>query len=246
MRRDRFVSAGVGVAALAAACLCSSADAGTIVPGQYKLSNHPDGNAAPPTYGLRLDGLTDGNASSIFTFDFDHALSNMLMDYDGNTIHIHGTAFGGLDTGNGYDAGMSGVVEIDFTYAVGVGMVPGDDDIWVTGNSMNNSGSLEMISGFGDHNGATLFDLVDKSNGTYIFRFGDHNDDNGHRGFAGLSGWGWLNHAAADGSIGDINTHLAASDWLFTAQLVPVPPAVWLGAAGILGIAAKRRRKKTA
>jgi hypothetical protein len=34
--------------------------------GSYTLDNHPDGNQAPPAYGLRLDGLLDG--SSVLTF----------------------------------------------------------------------------------------------------------------------------------------------------------------------------------
>ena len=39
--------------------------------GTYTLHNHPDGDAATPYYGLRLDGLLDRNGSSVVTFDFD-------------------------------------------------------------------------------------------------------------------------------------------------------------------------------
>ena len=39
--------------------------------GTYQLKNHPDGNAAPPPYGLRLDGLLNGNQGTIYTFDFN-------------------------------------------------------------------------------------------------------------------------------------------------------------------------------
>ena len=166
----------------------------------------------------------------------------MFLDYNGSTIHIYGTTFGGLDTGTEYASGLSGVISVDFTYNVGVSGVPGDDDIWVTGASFNNSGSVEIISGFADYSGTTTFDLVDKSNGTFIFRFGDENDDLGHRGFDGISGWGWLNHAPADQSFGDIGNHLVASDWLFTATLIPLPPAVYLGLAGMLSVVVLRRR----
>jgi len=236
----------LGLAIAGAVCASgmavSHASAATIVTGIYQLGNHLDGSANPPAYGLRLDGLLDGNGGSTYTFDFDHAMSDMRLDYDGATIRIYGQAFGGLDTGSGYDSGLSGLIEVDFTYSVGVGGVPSDDDIWVTGASMSNSGTVELVSGFTDHAGATEFDLVDKSNGTFNFRLGDENNDAGHRGFPGISGWGWLNHEASDGSIGNINNHLVASDWLFTARVIPLPSAAGLGVAGLLALGVRRRR----
>ena len=69
----------------------------------YNLNNHPDGSAADPTYGFRLDDLVDVNAGKdIWTFDFNHTLSSMFLEYDNSntapfgddTVHIFGTAFG--------------------------------------------------------------------------------------------------------------------------------------------------------
>ncbi len=37
--------------------VAGSASAGVILPGQYFLLDHPDGNISPPPYGLRLDDL---------------------------------------------------------------------------------------------------------------------------------------------------------------------------------------------
>ena len=37
--------------------VAGSASAGAIVPGQYFLLDHPDGNLSPPPYGLRLDDM---------------------------------------------------------------------------------------------------------------------------------------------------------------------------------------------
>ena len=70
--------------------------------GRYALSNHPDGNAASPFYGLRLDGLLNWDDDVIYTFDFEAPGAGMLLDYSPGSIHIHGRAWGGEDTGNAY------------------------------------------------------------------------------------------------------------------------------------------------
>ena len=79
-------------------------------PGTYVLGDHPDGNAAPPTYGLRLDELinvTPGH--DVFTFSFDAPGAEMRIDItsvgtDEYELHIYGTAFGGLVENNEYIA----------------------------------------------------------------------------------------------------------------------------------------------
>lgn len=54
-----------------------------------------------------------------------------------------------------------------------------------------------------------VFDLSPKANGSGItFRFGDEDNDRGHRGARTDSGWGWL-------MLGDERDH-ATRDWLFT------------------------------
>ncbi|HZW06251.1 MAG TPA: hypothetical protein VFF65_03935 [Phycisphaerales bacterium] len=204
--------------------------------GTYHLSNHPDGNAQPPQYGLRLDELYNATGNhDIFTFDFNHAQSNMSMDYNGTSIHIYGQAWGGRDTGSGYaNDGYRGVYVIDFTYNIGVGLAPGDDDVLVNPGLSYNYGSIQTPLGH-------TIGLRDGhySGGQPDFRFGDENNDAGHRGFDGLSGWGWL--FTQTGAHGSYVNH-ASDDWLFTATLVPTP-----GAAALMGlgaVAGLRRRRR--
>ena len=203
-----------------------------LAPGSYILGDHPDGSAGPPSYGLRLDELIDFSGNhDIFTFSFDHAESNMRIDItevgvDEFQLHIYGTAFGGLVQDSAYDAVLSGVAEIDFLYTI-ANTVPGDDDYIVTTPNFTNTGVITF-------NGMTI-DLFDRANAEgYSFRLGNEDDDLGHRGFDGVSGFGWLDHGIA-------GNHIAASDWIFT--VVPAPgPAALLSMAFVLGARRKRRR----
>lgn len=179
---------------------------------RYRLHNHPDGNAAPPSYGLRLDGLLTGNGQHIYTFDFDDPQSAMFMDVDHNTgtIHIFGRTVGGrVQSGAFVDPELWNV---DFTYAEGVGLVGGDggfadlsiDTCPATGV---NAGTISA-----DDGSPGPIALVDTcGSNSFSFRFGDKNGE-GHRGFDGLSGWGWLNHSG--------EPHVYDSDWLFTAERI--------------------------
>jgi hypothetical protein len=207
----------------------ASASAVTIDAGLYQLGNHPDGNAVPPPYGMKLDELVNVTGGhDIFTFDFEHAQSNMTLLYNNvaETITITGEAYGGRDNGGGYfnDAYL-GVYTVSFLYDVNVGPAGGDDDIWVTANEQN-FGTITLPDG------STVKDLADISAGGYSFRLGDEDDDAGHRGFAGISGWGWL---SVDG------VHVADQDWLFTATYIPEPATCLLLAGG--GLLAVRRRR---
>ncbi len=87
----------LAIFALLAGSALTSMNASAITTGTYNLHNHPNGNAAEPYYGLRLDGLL--SVPSIYTFDFDHALSSMQLTWDGTKIVIDGSAFGGEDSG---------------------------------------------------------------------------------------------------------------------------------------------------
>ncbi len=220
-----------------------------IAVGTYKLANHPDGGAASPYYGLRLDGLIGGNSSDTFTFDFDDASSDMKLDYDGSSIRIYGTAFGGRDIGSSYAIGSTAIWTIDFTYSVGVSQPGGEgglDDVTVTGTGgtcCNNFGSIS--SSFG------TWGLTDQSNRKGLFfQMGDEGGV-GHRGYDGISGWGWMNHYWT-GSLNpdDNNTdparHLYSSDWLFTMEKVAVipEPSVWLlFALGLAGLTFVRKKR---
>ncbi len=206
-----------------------------LTPGTYQLSNHPDANLEPPPYGLRLDELIDVTAGDDrFTFNFNPADNpgvGMFLDLIDNgggtfTIHIYGTAFGGLDVGGNYNPMYTGLADIDFTYTNAT-EVPGDGDLWVVGPAAVNSGTINFMG-----NQIGLWDYPNEDG--FTFRLGNEDDDMGHRDFPGISGWGWLNHGSPD-------THFPQSDWLFT--IVPAPGAVGLlGVALLVGTGRHRRR----
>ncbi|ARN73271.1 hypothetical protein [Oceanicoccus sagamiensis] len=217
-----------------------SVNAQAIAVGSYNLYNHPDGSENPPAYGLRLDGLLSGNSSEEYTFDFNHQDSAMTLSYDGSTIVIDGTAFGGEDAGSSYVAGTTAVWTIHFEYEVGISSSAngGVDDLIVNANGAN-FGSISSNLG--------TIELSDKASSGTSFRFGDKSG-NGHRGFDGISGWGWLMHGS-DCLGGTDCENIQYSDWLFTASAttpvtaVPVPGALWLFTSSILGLVAVKRRR---
>lgn len=178
---------------------CSPAALGE--PGTYRLGNHPDGNKAAPFYGLRLDELFDATGGhDVFTFDFEADGTAMYMTYDGETIHIYGTAFGGRDIGTSYDPNWSSEVEIDFTFT-NVKSAWNDDDLRVKHET--GAGTITWLA-----TGEAIELTAYRGNKPFSFRFGDKKNDNGHRGYPGYSGWGWLTHG---------DNHVHASDWLFIA-----------------------------
>jgi hypothetical protein len=217
--------AAVGVAAIAA-----HASASVIQSATYRLHNHPDGSATSPSYGLRLDELYNATSGhDIFTFDFADPASYVTLNYTGTTITIQGQAWGGRDEGSAYAAeATTGLYTFHFEYTVGVDTAAGDDDIIVIAD-MQNFGWISTPTG-------DTIDLTDKSDGSYSFRLGNEDNDLGHRGFAGISGWGWLVHGPQGSS------HVSASDWLFTVgEIVPAPASLALLA--FAPFAALRRRR---
>lgn len=216
------------VVALALCAAAGVAQAAIITPGMYTLGNHPDGAAQNPRYGMRLDELFNATGNhDIFTFDFEAPGSQMELWYTGSTIRIWGQAWGGRDIGSNYAVEpTTGFYTIDFTYNVSVSQVPGDDDLWVTAPSNSNFGFIQGPVG----GPITLSD--ERLGFGYTFRLGNEDNDAGHRGFNGISGWGWMNHPAGA-------QHIASSDWLFT--IVPAPGSAALLGMGLLAVARRRR-----
>jgi hypothetical protein len=227
----RFVRFGLGAVAVSA--LASASSAALIVPGFYTLNNHPDGSLNPPPYGARFDELYDATPDhDSFTLNFDHPSSDAELFYDGSVIIISGNSYGGRDVGSVYanDAYL-GDYQFYFAYTVGVEPVPGDDDIRVNAPNASNFGWIRTPLG-------DVISLTDEVSGGYSFRFGDEDDDLGHRGHPGISGWGWMTHHW------ETQGHIAATDWIFTATFdrnVPAPMGV--GLVGLAGLLAGRRRR---
>lgn len=221
--------------ALAGGALLASAAPGAVVlEGLYRLHNHPDGTVNPPPYGARFDELYNATSNhDVFTLDFDHVNSAVYMTVSATQIRIYGQSWGGRDTGSGYANDLyRGVYSFDFTYNIGVQVVPGDDDLWVNGPNHANSGFITGPGSLATRN------LVDERDNGFSFRLGDENDDQGHRGFSGISGWGWMSYVTSPGQY----HHASNTDWIFTATYeIPSPGAASLAAAGLLVLARRRR-----
>ena len=237
-----LINIAQGTAVLASiAIVCSPTSAYAFAFGKYELGSHPDGNKAPPAYGLRLDGLLTGNTDDEYTFDFDHVDSEVYLEYKpDHTIHIYGQAYGGEDIGKEYKAGTTALWNIDFLYTnvkeVTNPPKKADDDLIAL------LGKGQISSSFGTYD---LAAQAARKKGVYFaFRFGDEKNDKGHRKYKGISGWGWVNHGEDTNHIpGDeVGKHIYASDWLFTAKPVPTP-ALLPGLIG-MGVAALRKRKQ--
>lgn len=224
-----FAAAAAGAALFGA--IAPSAHAAVIDPGTYAILNHRDGDPVP--FGLRLDELYNvAPYADIFLFDFEHNDAFMVMTVTASTIHIYGDAWGGrwFQTGLVNDQ-YQGLYSIDFLFNTGVQSAPGDDDYIVNGPNNANHGSI--LTPLGD----TIALWDERGGNAFSFRLGDEDNDLGHRGMPGPSGWGWVNHG------NDPAHHTAVGDWLFTVgEPIPSPgPAVTM-LAGLALLATRRRR----
>jgi hypothetical protein len=164
----------------------------------YNLDYHPEGGENPPPYGFRLDvlaGYLGLSALNQYTFDVNNVggtVGNnglqLVHDTVAGTMHITGYIIGGYDNDGNNPSTRDFEEEwyLDFIYS-NITSVLGDDDFWTIPAAGVGAGTLRREAN-GDIFG---LDSKDKTtNPMFSFRFGDKNDDLGHRDVLGMSGWG--------------------------------------------------------
>ncbi|MEC9373384.1 MAG: hypothetical protein VYC34_06040 [Planctomycetota bacterium] len=233
--KHRAVRGGF-VLATAAIVSAAGAAAGTMV---FQLEDHPDGNVAPPGYGLRMDSIFHPGA--VTTFSFSHPQSNVtLTANDDNpsaiTLTIAGVVFGGEKSGGGYGFG-EGLYEIEFSYVVGVNT---QGTGWNVGMpNVANNGFIRSL-GNSDVPAGTTVNFFDAGNDVFRFIQDDHRLEN-HPAFSNQDFWvgrGWHTMSErGDDAEGQ-------QDWLFIGTLIPSPGAASLAGLGLLGVAGVRRRRE--
>lgn len=257
MRSAHFKHTGYYTAVLLTAVF------GLFVPGSaraaditFPLFNHPDANADPPPYGLRLDDLflhapTAGSVSSpvggptTFSFDpADGASMTLTASMVGPDIHLNiaGTAYGGVDAGVTYGYG-EGFYDIDFTYTMNVTEVAGPDGGYtVSPNSSMNTGTITAQAGITNVTAGTFwtfYDQTDSLNNSFHFladghRLGSYPSILADDPYVGR-GWVTFNSNGTNTS--------GTQDWLF---ITPEPSSLALICIGGFGLLSRRPRRRRA
>ncbi len=182
----------------------------------FQCHDHPKGDMAPPTYGLRIDDLL---GEGEYTFSFDYAdqteTARVLMTYDKtlHQIHIAGRAYGGKVESGAWSPSSRGWIDIDFTYTRSINVYDNcahdaGDDLYVTGASAVNTGTF-TLDGWG---GNASFSFIDRANENgCTFSFDNDWDSKGVAEIANdpniWSASGWLQPSTS-----------GSRDWLFTAK----------------------------
>lgn len=195
---------------------------------QFDLLDHPDGSAAEPYYGLRLDNVIASGTATLSMDVYQDTVMTVTEEDGDFTIEIEGTLRGGAVSGNAWVDAQD--YAVSFSYGADVVMTASGWKVngftTLNGGTITNLGTMDTIELFGKGNGA---------GDTFIMQA------DGHRLSGDSSSWvgrGWLT-TETDGS----NAAGGAQDWLFTAieREAPTPGALaLLGLGGLVG--ARRRR----
>lgn len=193
----------------------------------HHLMDHPDGNQAPPTYGLRLDGLFSGDADDVYTFSFlDVEMTIDTGDASDNTdgyVEIAGTMLGGTS-----GDGKARDTEWDLFFRYDTNILIEEDGSWIVDGSSSgaNFGYIAL--------GADDIGLADFMGGQFQ---PDSHRCSGHSDCGPWVGIGWLSHQTTFDSA--TYTHYDANDFIYT---VSEPAGIFLLGIGLIGLALARRQ----
>lgn len=203
----------------------------------YALSDKDPGAQFPPDYGLRLDGLFDGDSDREWTFGF----VDVVMDIDTtlDTVHIHGSLVGGEDVGGVWATEYDWA--LDFLYT---DVIVGEDGFWHAPDTMGinptNFGTLTFLSGPPDDDvdGIAGSD-TGKTIGLADYRGGDFflHADKGPYVSA------WLAHTVGFDATEYERTGSCCQDFGFKATPIPEPTTLAIFGLGLVGLGYSRRRK---
>lgn len=206
--------------------LTLEANALQLNPGVYEPGSHPYGALASPEYGLRLNGNFAANRpdNSHYTFDFDHALSNIIMTFDGSNYSISGNLWGGFNRGRDSNTYVGGEALWNLNWIMGTNCSAGD--------ACGGSGTIVNIdgSGFGAY---TLTGKANKAGEEFLF-------ERGFRNYGGITGNGWvlwqeiLPQTASEGQW----ARRSGGDFIFVQ--VPEPSTLAILAIGLICLGAAR------
>lgn len=229
----------------------------------YNLFDHPDGNANPPPYGLRVDGIEYfyqssilGNVPSVgisdtWLFSFgepDTSNTTLTLNDAEDLITIQGTLFGGRDANN--DSSGYGSVDLFYTYDVfNVGVFNGVNSF----EFVNGSGTLKFNEQIQSIAMNQVFNLVNYGpNGLYRadgHRLNDFCPDSSNELCQRHVGRDWIGLVVDPGDTDVFHTNY--QDFLYTGSLVVIPlpaalPLFLTALAGLGGLAYRRRKTAAA
>ncbi len=192
------------------------------------VANHPDAQLArtgAPGYGLRLNGYFLAPEVAKYTFDFEHAQSDVALHYDGSRYSLLGSLWGGLS--KEYQTNYVGGESL---WSLEWYMMPGLDCPQDYANCMINGHGTLRSDDYGLYELSGMAKVLPNDE-SFEFAF-----INGFRGFNAATGWGWLTWLHVDSG------RSGPGDFMFVK--VPEPGTLGIIAIGLIALAGARRASR--